>query len=64
MLNMISRWLLVIGGLNWGLVGIGYFANINLNLVTMIFGKVPVLEAVVYILVGAAAVHAVVNMNK
>ncbi len=64
MLNMISRWLLVIGGLNWGLVGIGFFANTNLNLVTMIFGKVPVLEAIVYILVGAAALHAVVNMNK
>lgn len=43
--------LLIIGGLNWGLVGLFDF-----NLVTAVFGSIPVLEKVVYILVGVAAI--------
>jgi uncharacterized membrane protein YuzA (DUF378 family) len=52
--------LIVIGGLNWALVGIGIFADKNLNVVNLIFGNVGAnvawLEAVIYILVGLAAV--------
>jgi len=48
--------LVLVGALNWGLVGIGSLAKINLNLVNLIFGSWPVVESVVYILVGVAAV--------
>lgn len=48
---MIAFILLVIGGLNWGLVGAFHF-----NLVYKILGGVPVLESVVYILVGLSAI--------
>ena len=47
--------LLFVGGLNWGLVGLGSFLETNLNLVNLIFGSVPQLEWVIYILVGLAA---------
>lgn len=47
--------LLIIGGLNWGLVGIGLFTGGNLNVVNLIFGKVVWLEAVIYFLVALSA---------
>ncbi len=52
--------LMVIGALNWGLVGAGYFAGGNWNLVTMLLGTWPAVEAVVYILVGLAGVMGLV----
>lgn len=49
-------WFLIIGGLNWGLVGLGYFLGMNLNVINLILGSVPVLENIVYIVVGICAV--------
>lgn len=52
-LKMLAWWLVIIGALNWLLVGLGMLmGNANWNLVNLIFGSVPVLEAVVYVLVG------------
>ena len=42
--------LVVIGGLNWGLVG-----AFNWNLVSMIFGDMSAVSRVVYVLVGLSA---------
>ena len=50
-LHMITFVLLVIGGLNWGLVGAFHF-----NLVMKILGSMPWLENLVYILVGLSAI--------
>ena len=47
--------LLVIGGLNWGLVGIGGFVGSNWNVVNLLLGSWPSVEWIVYILVGLAA---------
>jgi uncharacterized protein len=44
--------LLVIGGLNWGLVGAA-----NFDLVAALFGPMSALSRVVYVLVGLAAVY-------
>ena len=44
--------LLVIGGLNWGLVGAA-----NFDLVAALFGEMSPLSRVVYTLVGLAAVY-------
>ncbi len=57
----IAKILLVIGGVNWGLIGIGYFLGTNLNIVNLILGSIPALEAIVYILVGISAVVKVVG---
>ena len=53
--------LLIVGGLNWLLVGVGAFAGGNWNVVSLILGSIPSLEALVYILVGLAAVYELVN---
>lgn len=50
-LNIITLALIVIGGLNWGLVGLFDF-----NLVAAIFGIESVLSRLIYILVGLSAV--------
>ena len=48
--TFISTILVIIGGLNWGLVGIFDF-----NLVDYIFREVPIFERITYIVVGLAA---------
>lgn len=57
--SRIGKILLIVGGLNWGLVGIGMLMNTNLNIVGMILGSMPALEAIVYLLVGISAVMAI-----
>ena len=57
MLHMITFILAVVGGINWGLVGLGMLlGGADWNLVHMIFGSMSQLEAVVYVLVGLSAV--------
>ncbi len=56
LLNLIAFLLVVIGGLNWGLVGL-----LDVNVVTMIFG-VAMLTKIVYILVGLSALYMLVTM--
>ena len=55
-LHMIAFVLLIIGGLNWGLVGLGGFMNANWNVVDMILGSWPVVDWLVYVLVGLSAI--------
>lgn len=51
-IEMVAGILLIIGGLNWGLIGI-----MNLNLVTTIFGSIPIIGQIIYILVGLSALY-------
>ena len=51
--------LVVIGALNWGLVGLGGLIGSNLNLVNAVLGGVPTVENVVYLLVGLAGLYMV-----
>lgn len=53
MVDMIALWLLVIGGLNWGILGL----TGSTNVVWMIFGTWPMLVNLIYILVGLSAVY-------
>ncbi|MFB6077233.1 MAG: DUF378 domain-containing protein, partial [Candidatus Nanohaloarchaea archaeon] len=53
-LNLTSLVLVVVGALNWGLVGLGNFMNANWDLVDLIFGTVPALRDLVYLVVGLA----------
>jgi uncharacterized protein len=50
--------LVIVGALNWGLVGLGGFMGANWNLVNMFLGTWPQLEWLVYILVGLSGVWA------
>lgn len=59
-LHMVAFALLVVGGLNWGLVSLFGF-----NLVNTVLGAWPMLEKLVYILVGVSAVYiAATHMNE
>lgn len=51
-LHMAAFTLVVVGALNWGLVGL-----LNFNLVSTLLGTLPGVEQIVYILVGASAVY-------
>jgi uncharacterized membrane protein YuzA (DUF378 family) len=54
--HMVAYWLMWIGAVNWGLVGLGGFFGGNWNVVHMLLGAWPQLEWIVYILVGLSAV--------
>lgn len=58
---MVVYWLVIIGGLNWGLVGIGAFAGSNWNVVNLLLGSWPQVEWLVYVLVGLSAVWMLVK---
>lgn len=51
-INLIVFILLVVGGLNWGLVGL-----FNLDVVAWLLGGYTLVARVVYVLVGLAAVY-------
>ena len=55
MLHKISFVLVVVGGLNWGLVALGDWMGGNWNVVNLLLGSWPVVEQIVYLLVGVAA---------
>lgn len=54
--SMVVKVLVIIGGINWGLVGVGMMMGSDWNVVHMLLGSMPTLEAVVYLLVGVSAV--------
>lgn len=56
--SKVYKWLIIVGGLNWGLVGLGMLlkGTTSWNLVNMIFGSMSTVEAIVYLVVGIAAV--------
>ena len=56
-LGMLVTLLLIVGGINWGLVGL-----IDLNLVTMLFGEMTTISRVVYSLVGLAGVYTLIGL--
>tara|TARA_B100001142_G_scaffold58712_5_gene57544 strand:- start:25251 stop:25460 length:210 start_codon:yes stop_codon:yes gene_type:complete len=57
-LDVLAAILLVVGGLNWGLVGL-----IDFNLVDYLFSSMPSIEKLVYSLVGLSAVYQVVGLK-
>ncbi len=63
-LHMVSWILIIIGALNWGLVGLGGFMGGNWNIVHMILGSWPPVEGLVYVLVGASGVYELIVHKK
>lgn len=57
-LDIVAAILLVIGGLNWGLVGLFDF-----NLVTFLFSGLGI-EKIVYIIVGLAALWQAIGLRN
>ena len=61
---MVAWILLIVGGLNWLLVGLGGFMGSDWNIVAMILGSVPALEWLLYVLVGLSAVYELIGHRK
>ena len=57
--DIIVAVLLVVGGLNWGLVGL-----LNFDLVATIFGSGSFLGNLVYILVGLSAIYQILQLKS
>ncbi len=55
-LDVIAAVLLVIGGLNWGLVAVAHF-DLVATIFGMKFGETSTLSSAVYLLVGLAALY-------
>jgi uncharacterized membrane protein YuzA (DUF378 family) len=58
-IKLVTLLLVIIGGLNWGLVGLFDF-----NLVAAIFGEMSPLSRIVYVLVGASALWQIMPLLK
>jgi uncharacterized protein len=62
-LDLLAATLLIVGGLNWGLVAIAEF-DLVAALVGLEFGETNALSRIVYGLVGLAAVYGVVAVAR
>lgn len=58
-LDKISFLLVIIGAINWGLIGLFSF-----NIVDFLFGIIPLIEKVIYILIGIAGANVILLINK
>ena len=58
-LDWIALVLVIVGGLNWGLVGL-----FNFDLVNFLLGSIPLLQNAVYVLVGLAAAYLIYYVTK
>ena len=56
--DWIAGILLIVGGLNWGLIGL-----FNFNLVTTIFGT-AIITKIIYVLVGISAIYMIFAMMR
>jgi uncharacterized membrane protein YuzA (DUF378 family) len=56
-LNKVTLLLLIVGGLNWGLVGL-----FNFDLVAALFGEMSTLSRIVYAMVGASALYQLIPL--
>ena len=59
LMDWVALALVIVGGLNWGLVGL-----LDFNLVSTIFGEMTVLSKAVYALVAVSAVYLGVVSTK
>ena len=58
-LDLVSMILVIVGGLNWALVGV-----INFDLVATLFGDMSAISRIVYTLVGLSAVYLLTQLGN
>ncbi len=58
-INLITLFLVIVGGLNWGLIGLFDF-----DLVAALFGEMSTLSRLVYVLVGISAVWQLIPLVR
>lgn len=65
-IGWIASILVVIGAINWGLVGLGSFSMISYDwdVVALLLGSIPWLAAIIYILVGLSGIWMLLKLFK
>jgi uncharacterized protein len=63
-LHIIAFILVIIGGVQWGLIGIAGFAGGNWDLLGMLFASMPSVLWIIYILVGLSALWLLFTHRK
>ena len=58
-LDMVTLFLLIVGGANWGLVGL-----LNFDFVAALFGAGSAIARIVYVLVGLSALWQLMPLSK
>ena len=58
-IDWIAMTLLIIGGLNWGLMGL-----FNIDLVASLFGQMSGVSRIIYVLVGLSALYSIYTASK
>ena len=58
-LDKVTLFLLIVGGANWGLVGL-----LNFDLVAAVFGAGSAIARIVYVLVGLSALWQLMPLSK
>lgn len=58
-LDWVAMVLLIVGGLNWGMVGL-----FNIDIVAALFGTQSALTRIVYVLVGLSALYSIYTSSK
>lgn len=58
-ITQIAFWLVIVGALNWGLVGL-----MDWNLVASLFGTMGIVSRIIYILVGISAIWLIVDLFR
>lgn len=59
LMNYICEPLMIIGAINWGLIG-----AFNFNLVAALFGSMSVLSRIIYVIVGIAGICGIFMFGK
>jgi len=59
LIGWIAMILLIVGGLNWGLIGL-----LDFDLVGFIFGAMSIVSRIVFILVGLSAIYVLFTSTK
>ena len=58
-MKKLAQFLVIVGGLNWGLVGF-----LNVDLIVRVFGELSMPARMSYVLIGLAAVYLVIGLFR
>ena len=64
LMHRVAFIIVIIGGLNWGLMGVGSYLGGDWNVVNLLLGSWMWLENLVYVLVGLSAVALIFDHNR
>lgn len=59
--SLIAKIFVLVGGISWGLIGLGGFLGTDLNIIHRLFGSVSYIEWGIYVLVGVSSISMIIG---